>query len=289
VIAVGNFKGGVSKTTTSATLAQGLSLRGHTVLLIDTDPQGSLTSLMGIAPETLNDEDTVLSLTTGNVDTLDNAIQPTYWSNIHIIAAAPRISGSQFYLPERVKAGQKFWTVISDGLSQDVRDMYDIIIIDTPPSLDYLTINAFYCADMLIVPLPPSAMDFVSSTHFFDLFIELNKEFSKYGWKKEYNYVNILLSRVDSNDSASTLVREWISEAYGKHVLPVEIPSTAAAKNAAADFGTIYDATPTQQISRTNRRAYEAYDRFVEIIEDQVVRIWQSEGNIKNGDTHGNT
>ena len=278
VITVGNFKGGVGKSTSVATLAQGLSLRGHKVLVIDTDPQGSLTSLMGVAPETLEDEDTILAVAAGAATSLGEAIRPTYWSNIHLIGAAPRISGAQFHLPSRAqREGFRFWSAISNGLDADIRDLYDVIIIDTPPALDYLTINAFYAADILLVPLPPSAMDFVSSTQFWDLFVELNEEFAEYGMVKEYSFVNVLLSRVDANDSAAALVREWISESYGKHVLPVEIPSTAAAKTAAAEFGTVYDATVAQQSARTYRRAYEAYERLVEIMEEQLNRVWQSQ------------
>ena len=279
VIAAGNFKGGVGKSTTAATLAQGLSLRGHKVLVIDTDPQGSLTSLMGVAPETLEDEDTILNVASGDAQTLGDAIRPTYWSNIHLIGAAPRISGAQFHLPARAqKDGVKFWSVLSNGLDEDILDLYDVVIIDTPPALDYLTINAFYAADILMVPLPPSAMDFVSSTQFWDLFVDLNEEFAEYGMHKEYSFVNVLLSRVDANDTAAALVREWITEAYGKHLLPIEIPSTAAAKTAAAEFGTVYDATVAQQSARTYRRAYEAYERLIEITEDQLVRVWQSQG-----------
>lgn len=277
VITAGNFKGGVGKSTTAATLAQGLSLRGHKVLVIDTDPQGSLTSLMGVAPETLNDEDTILTVASGDATSLSDAIRPTYWSNIHLIGAAPRISGAQFHLPARAQKGEKFWSVLSNAMEEDILDLYDVVIIDTPPSLDYLTINAFYAADILMVPLPPSAMDFVSSTQFWDLFVDLNDQFAEYGMVKDYSFVNVLLSRVDANDSAAALVREWITEAYGKHVLPVEIPSTAAAKTAAAEFGTVYDATVAQSSARTYRRAYEAYERLVEIIEDQLVRVWQSQ------------
>jgi len=286
VITVGNFKGGVGKSTTTATLAQGLSLRGHKVLVIDTDPQGSLTSLMGVAPETLEDEDTVLTVCAGDTTSLTEAIRPTYWSNIHLIGAAPRISGAQFHLPARAKKGDlRFWEVLSNGLDAEIRSLYDVVIIDTPPALDYLTINAFHAADILLVPLPPSAMDFVSSTQFWDLFIDLNEEFSEYGMVKEYSFVNVLLSRVDTNDTATALVRDWISAAYGRYVLPVEIPSSAAAKTAAAEFGTIYDTTVAQQSARTYRRAYEAYERLNAIIEGQCQRVWQVTV-VKIGDSH---
>nr|ART89677.1 chromosome (plasmid) partitioning protein ParA [uncultured bacterium] len=276
VITTGNFKGGVGKSTTAATLAQGLSLRGHRVLVIDTDPQGSITSLMGVAPETLSDEQTVLSISTGDEVSLAGAIQKTYWSDIDLVGAAPRISAAQFHLPARtIKDGDDFWSVLAKGLTAEIRANYDVVVIDTPPALDYLTINAFYAADILVVPLPPSAMDFVSSTQFWDLFVELNQSFSEYGLIKDYSFVNVLLSRVDSNDAAAGLVREWISEAYGKYLLPVEIPTTAAAKTAAAEFGTVYDSTIAQQSARTYRRALDAYERLVEIIEGQLVRVWK--------------
>ncbi|MES2880483.1 MAG: ParA family protein, partial [Pseudomonadota bacterium] len=199
----------------------------------------------------------------------------------HLIGAAPRISGAQFHLPARAqKDGLKFWAVLSKGLDADIRDLYDVIIIDTPPALDYLTINAFYAADILVVPLPPSAMDFVSSTQFWDLFVDLSEEFAEFGMQKEYSFVNVLLSRVDANDTAAEVVREWIREAYGKHVLPIEILTTAAAKTAAAEFGTVYDATVAQQSVRTYRRAYDAYERLVESMESQLIRVWQSQSSV---------
>jgi chromosome partitioning protein len=278
VITTGNFKGGVGKSTTAATLAQGLSMRGHRVLVLDTDPQGSITSLMGVAPETLQDEQTVLSISTGDENSLASAVQSTYWAGIDLVGAAPRISAAQFHLPARtMNDGEQFWSVIAKGLSPELRAHYDVVVIDTPPALDYLTINAFFAADILVVPLPPSAMDFVSSTQFWDLFVELNESFREYGLDKDYSFVNVLLSRVDSNDAAAGLVREWIAEAYGKYLLPVEIPSSAAAKTAAAEFGTIYDTTVAQQSARTHRRAFDAYERLVEIIEGQLKRVWDAQ------------
>lgn len=285
VITTGNFKGGVGKSTTAATLAQGLSMRGHRVLILDTDPQGSITSLMGVAPETLQDEQTVLSISAGDETSLAAAIQPTYWSGIDLVGAAPRISAAQFHLPARtMNDGEQFWSVVSRGLSPELRALYDVVVIDTPPALDYLTINAFFAADILVVPLPPSAMDFVSSTQFWDLFVELNQSFREYGLDKDYSFVNVLLSRVDSNDAAAGLVREWIGEAYGKYLLPVEIPSSAAARTAAAEFGTIYDTTVAQQSARTYRRAFEAYERLVEIIEGQLKRVWNAQQKTQGGD-----
>ena len=99
-IAIGNFKGGVSKTTTAMALAQGLSLRGHRALAIDTDPQGSLTTLFGILPDTMVEEtQTILPLVHGEESSIRSAIQPTYWDGIDLVAAAPALfSASSFCL-----------------------------------------------------------------------------------------------------------------------------------------------------------------------------------------------
>ena len=89
-IAIANFKGGVGKTTTAITLAQGMSLLGHKVLVIDTDPQGSLTTLFGILPDAeVEEQDTILPLVMGSETSIRYAIRPTYWDGIDLVPASP--------------------------------------------------------------------------------------------------------------------------------------------------------------------------------------------------------
>ena len=136
-IAVANFKGGVSKTTSAMILAQGLSLRGHRVLAIDIDPQGSLTTLHGILPEAeVSEEMTIAPLCNGTSDDITPAIRSTYWDGIDLVAAAPFLFSAEFALPARQmqEPGARFWDVLKAGL-EPVRELYDVIVIDTPPSL----------------------------------------------------------------------------------------------------------------------------------------------------------
>lgn len=276
-ISIGNFKGGVSKTTTAVTLAQGLSLLGHKVLVIDTDPQGSLTTLFGILPDTeVEEQDTILPLALGTETSIRYAIRPTYWSGIDLVAAAPILFGAEFALPARQtkETSFEFWRVLDLGID-DVRDEYDVIIIDTPPALSYTTINAFIASNGIIIPLPPNALDFASATQFWSLFSDLTTSLlTDRGLTKEFDFIHVLLSRVDAADGASNIVRQWIGQTYAEKVLPVEIPKTTVTGVAAAEFGTVYDVSKYDGSAKTFKRAKEAYDNFVRHVEGSIQSAW---------------
>jgi chromosome partitioning protein len=283
ILAVGNFKGGVTKTTSTMTLAQGLSLRGRRVLLLDLDPQASLTALNGIlADSEVNEDDTVMPLIYGNETSLEYAIRPTYWGGIDLIPSSSQLFNAEFFLPtKQVKFPSfEFWNVLLMGL-QPLMDKYDVVIIDTPPALSYMTINAFMAADVLIVPTPPNALDFASSTQFWSLFSDLtfsmrNKAPSLAS--KRYDFIDVLLAKTDHTQAATNVVREWIRKTYGDLVLPTEIPITAVAQSAAAEFGTVYDISSYSGSNKTYQRAREAYDSFTELVDRQLMAVW-SKGN----------
>lgn len=281
-ISIGNFKGGVSKTTTAVTLAQGLSLLGHRVLVIDTDPQGSLTTLFGILPDTeVEEEHTILPLAMGSETSIRYAIQSTYWDGIDLVAAAPVLFGAEFALPARQtqEPGFEFWRVLDLGID-DVREDYDVIIIDTPPALSYTTINAFMASNGIIMPLPPNALDFASAAQFWSLFADLTTELlTKRGLNKDFDFIHVLLARVDSSDAASNIVRQWIGSTYAEKVLPVEIPKTAVAAATSAEFGTVYDVSRYDGNAKTFKRARDAYDSFVSHIESSVRGVWAGQQN----------
>ena len=276
-ITVANFKGGVAKTTSAVTLAQGLSMRGHKVLLLDLDPQGSATTLFGVLPDAeVDTEHTAMSLFVGDEQDLQYAVRKTYWPNIDLVCAAPLLYGAEFALPARQARdpGFEFWRVLDRGLDPS-RELYDVIVIDTPPSLSYVTINALMAADGVIMPLPPSALDFASSAQFWDLFSDLcNQLIRSRGKTKSFEFIDVLLSRVEASDTASSIVRQWVLEGYGDKVLPIEIPKTSVAATASAEFGTVYDLPRGSVNAKTFSRARVAYDRMCELIEQQIEAVW---------------
>lgn len=280
VIAVTNFKGGVTKTTTCMTLAQALSLRGHRVLAVDCDPQGSLTTLFGISPDAEVQEDqTIAPITSGTESSIRPAIQKTYWDGVDLVAAAPALFSAEFMLPARQmqEPDFKFYDVLNQGL-EDIKDEYDVVVIDTSPSLSYLTINAIMAADGLIVPMPPNALDFASSGQFWSLFSDLAANLvESAGLTKSFDFINVLLSRVDTQDSASSVVRTWIAATYKDKLLPVEIPKTSVASSSSAEFGTVYDISKYEGSAKTFKRARDAYDRVADMLEETIQASWAAQ------------
>ena len=277
-ISVANFKGGVGKTTTAMSLAQGLSLKGHRVLLIDCDPQGSLTTLFGIMPDTeVNEAQTILPVCLGQQSSIRPSIQTTYWSGLDLVCAAPLLFAAEFGLPARQmrEEGFEFWNVLNIALD-DVRGQYDVIILDTPPALSYVTINALMASDGILMPLPPNALDAASAAQFWRLFSDLTGDLVMHrGVTKDFDFVRVLLTRVDSQDSTAAVVKEWIGKTYEGKVLPAEIPKTTVASSSAAEFGTVYDIGRYEGNQRTYRRALDAYDKVTELLEEIIRASWR--------------
>lgn len=288
-ITVANSKGGVGKTTTTMCLAQGLSALSYKVLVVDMDPQGSLSSLAGYLPDTQVEEwQTVLPFCSGKynftdddeaeptpVVDLDYAIRPTYWDGLDVITSAPSAFGAEFAIPTRAlqEEGFRFYDVIKNGLNS-IKQNYDIILFDCPPTLSYLTIGAAWASDGLIIPIPPRGMDFSATAQFWSLFTTIANAISeskaaKEEKPKEWPFINVLLSMVDSSDERTGFMQRLINDTYGSMVVPVEIPKTQVSSSSAADYKTVYD-LPKYQGS-----AKPAYDRVVDLLEQQIRSCWK--------------
>ena len=144
-IAIANQKGGVGKTTTAINLSACLAEAGQRVLTIDFDPQGNATTGLGLEKEQI--EDTVYELLLGDC-TLEDCLMRDVQENLDVLPSDSNLAGAEIELLD-VENKES----VLNGYLETIRDQYDFIIIDCPPSLSLLTINALVAADTVLVPI----------------------------------------------------------------------------------------------------------------------------------------
>jgi chromosome partitioning protein len=280
VIITSQLKGGSAKTTTTMCLAQGLTLRGRKVLVIDLDPQASLSELCGLyAEKEIFPEDTVLPFIYDQKleGGLLGKVQTTYWDGLDIIPAHTELVGAEYHLPamQMKLPGFRFWTVLRDGLAP-LRKHYDYIILDTSPSLSYLNLNALMAADAMVMPMVPENLDFFSSLSFWRLFSDVAKSFIKYETNKKYDFVSVLLTRVNYGPTASTpVVRTWAQGAYRQWLDPFEVPASSVMSSGALAFTTVFDIASTHSQAKSLARVRQPLVDYCRWVDDQFVKQWR--------------
>lgn len=145
VITIANQKGGVGKTTTAVSLAAALAQLPARVLLLDLDPQGNATSGVGVRPQP--GAATIYQVLVNDVP-LEEAIEPTSVRNLFVVPATIDLAGAEIELVTAFSREQKLRRAL-----EPVRDDYDVVLIDCPPSLGLLTVNALTAGDGLLIPI----------------------------------------------------------------------------------------------------------------------------------------
>ncbi|MEP5761542.1 MAG: AAA family ATPase [Litoreibacter sp.] len=327
IVAVANFKGGVGKTSTCAHLAMSAALDGYKVLTIDLDSQGSLTSILGGNVE--DEWDTAFPILAGDfarhvvnentvreAEGLDpipldetltealevsprNLIKETHWPNIDLLGAQLNLYWAEFQIPVWRMQSRTWplWDALLKGLEAgDVLDDYDIIFIDTPPALGYLTINALSAADILLVPLGASFLEFDSTGRFFDMLYSTfasiedgeNANLRRAGLSEmqfEWDAVRTIITRFDA--SQQTDLANVIQAYFGDLMTTFRQDVTAMVGQAGEQVNGIYEADYREFNRDTYVRGREAFDRTWAEVKELIIGSWWRELQMQNGDGRG--
>ncbi|MBA1343906.1 plasmid partitioning protein RepA [Rhizobium sp. WYCCWR 11146] len=273
VIAVVNFKGGSGKTTTAAHLAQYLALRGYRVLAVDLDPQASLTALYGIQPEL----DEKLSLYEAlryddERKSIADVIQPTNFPNLDVVPANLELQEYEYETPIAMQrkdsnAGKMFYTRIGDALAE-VDDRYDVIVIDCPPQLGYLTLTALTAATSVLITVHPQMLDIMSMSQFLLMLGNILKSVEAVGVNVSLDWFRYLVTRYEPTDIPQQQMVGFMASMFAQQMMRNHMVKSTAISDAGLTKQSLYEVERSQFTPTTYDRARESMDAVnAEVIE----------------------
>jgi len=281
VIAVTNFKGGSGKTTTSAHLAQYLALRGFRVLAVDLDPQSSLSALFGVQPETdLGENETLYAAIRYDEKRLPlrDVVRPTYFSGIDLVPGNLELQEFEHDTPRVLARGMRgehdlFFARIKETFGS-VESCYDVIVVDCPPQLGFLTLGALCAATGVLVTVHPQMLDVASMSQFLLMTADLLSVVKSAGGNLRYDFLRYLVTRYEPQDGPQTQIVGFLRNLFGERVLINPMLKSTAVSDAGLTKQTLYEIS-RQSIGRsTYTRAVEALDAVNAEIEQLIKRAW---------------
>ena len=279
VIAVQNFKGGVGKSTVSAHLAQFLAIRGYRVCLIDCDSQGSSTALFGYIPDLdIKEEDTLYPFfRNAEMASLAYAIRETHWDGLYLVPANLKLYSSEYELAARVaRAEPNLLNRLAEGIAS-IGDHFDVVILDPPPALGTISLAVMRAANALLVPVPPTVVDFTSTTTFLAMLYETILALEERQLPVDLMWMRLVATRADEQKSIQRELLGLMRNLFGDTLLRTVLKDSAEIDNASARLMTVYELEHPVTSRDTYQRCMTYLNGVNAEVETQIRLTWPSQ------------
>ncbi|MBB5704478.1 chromosome partitioning protein [Ochrobactrum daejeonense] len=260
VIAVTNFKGGSSKTSTTIHLAHYLALKGYRVLAVDLDPQASLTSLHGTLPnfDPRVDDTLYAAIQFENPRPTKELIHQTHIPGLDVICAGLELTEFETAVALQMrKSGTNFLLRVSQALDQ-VSDDYDVILMDSAPSLNFLTLASLTAATGVIIPVPAHMLDVDATGKFLELAASYMQVLNDAGAEVDWDFAKFIITKFEANDHPQANMTALMRQVFGEDLLLNMVMKSTAVADALTWKQSLYE------VQRSRFSAPKTYDRAME-------------------------
>jgi chromosome partitioning protein len=278
VIAVQNFKGGVGKSTVASHLAQYLAIKGHRVCLIDCDSQGSSTALFGYVPDLdIQESDTLYRFFRhAEMESLAYAVRETHWDGLYLVPANLHLYSAEYELAARVaRAEPNLLNRLAEGIAS-IGDHFDVVVLDPPPALGTIALSVMRAANALLVPIPPTVIDFASTASFLAMLHETMQSLEERRLPIELRWLRLLITRADEQKSMQRELLGLMRNLFGDLLLRTVLKDSAEIDNASARLMTVYELEHPVTSRETYQRCMTYLNAVNTEIETQIRLTWPS-------------
>lgn len=272
VIGCQSFKGGSGKTTTAVHLTQYLARQGLRVLLVDCDPQASATAIFGYVPEAdLGPDETLLPFLEGDRDDLVYAVRPTYFDGVYLVPSNLHLYRSEYTLA----SGTAKLDRLKEGIDS-VAVNFDVVVIDPPPSLGMISLNALYASNALIIPMSLGLLDFYSTVSFIQMLNETLDVIERRVGIVRSKFVKVLMTRVNEGKPVHIQLADHLQASFATYLMNARMHDSAAVDNAGVMMRTVYELEKTAANRKTLSRAIMLFDLVNAEILNLIRATWPS-------------
>jgi chromosome partitioning protein len=280
-IACTNFKGGSAKTTTCLYLAQYLALSGFRVLAVDLDPQASLSTMLGLQPEfDLKEGDTIYGAIRYDDQRrpVRDCILKTYFDGLDLIPGNLELMEFEHETPQALSLGQHpaggmFFQRLGRALAEIETD-YDVVVVDCPPQLGYLTLGALCAATALLITIHPQMVDVASMSQFLLMASDLMAVVRKAGGDLRHDFIRYVITRHEPHDGPQSQVVALLRGLFGDEVLAATVWKSTAIADAGLTKQSLYELDRGAVGRATYDRALESLEAVNSEILGLILRAW---------------